>query len=91
MSQEATKLKTLKDGTKMKDRHYQIPMPLRDADLKLPNNRFQSSELAKKVQQQKMPLLKSIILLAIFKCFWQICDALNCGYIGTLASSPVTI
>ena len=37
-------LKILEDGTKIKDGHYQIPLSLRDANLRLPNNRFQAEK-----------------------------------------------
>ena len=45
--------------------------------------------ISKKVWQQKMLSLK-LITLAIFKRFWQICAALNCGKIANLTFFPIT-
>ena len=43
MSVEYVKfMEILKDGTEMGNKHYQIPMPFRNASIQLPNNRYQT-------------------------------------------------
>ena len=35
-------MKTLEDGAKMGNKHYQIPLPFRNPNIQLPNNRYQA-------------------------------------------------
>ena len=42
MSEDVKFMKILEDGAKMINKHYQIPLPFRNANIQLPNNIYQA-------------------------------------------------
>ena len=44
LQQDMRFMKILDEGTKLKDRHYQIPLPFRQKDVRLPCNKYQAAQ-----------------------------------------------
>ena len=40
--EDVTFMKIMEDGVKMVNKHYQIPLPFRNPNIQLPNNRYQT-------------------------------------------------
>ena len=51
LQQDMRFMEILDEGTKLKDRHYQIPLPFKQEDVKLPCNKYQAA--------QRLPYLKT--------------------------------
>ena len=56
-------VQVLDNGTKLIDRHYEIPLPLRDDNVRFPNNRLQAEKRFTYLQRKMSRNLNSRITI----------------------------
>ena len=49
--EDVTFMKIMEDGVKMVNKHYQIPLPFRNSNIQLPNNRYQAWQRLSSLQK----------------------------------------
>ena len=53
MSQEGQKfINILEEGTKLRNDHYQVPLPFKDPCVNLPNNRYQARQILSDLERK---------------------------------------
>ena len=53
MSQEGQKfINILEEGTKLRNDHYQVPLPFKDPCVNLPNNRYQARHILSDLERK---------------------------------------